>query len=200
MKNVIVYVDGFNLYFGLRSRYPHLKWLNIRKLSQSLLHNHQELKAIKYFTARINNDPAKQRRQSTYIDALENEGIEVIYGRYQTNIVTCNRCGSQWSDPNEKMTDVNIATTMLFDAMHDYFDVAILISGDSDLTPPLNIIKNYYPEKMVLVVFPPNRHNNSIAAAAKNSFSLGRAKLAQSQFNSSITLKNGYTITKPSTW
>jgi len=200
MKRVIVYVDGFNLYFGLRSKYPYLKWLNLRKLSQTLIYNHQELKAIKYFTARINNDPAKQKRQSIYIDALENEGIEVIYGKYQDNIVTCKRCGSKWSDPNEKMTDVNIATAMLFDATHDYFDVALLISGDSDLTPPLNIIKNHYLNKMVLVAFPPNRHNNTIAAAAKASFSLGRAKLAQAQFDSSITLKNGYTITKPSTW
>ena len=64
----------------------------------------------------------------------------------------------------------------------------------------LNIIKQHYPEKMVLVVFPPNRHNNTIAAAAKASFPLGRAKLAQAQFDNAITLKNGYTITKPNTW
>lgn len=128
------------------------------------------------------------------------EGVDVVYGTYQDNTITCKRCSAQWSSPNEKMTDVNIATTMLFDPTHNNFDVAILVSGDSDLTPPLKIIKQYYPQKMLLVAFPPDRHNNTIAAVAKASFLLGRAKLSQAQFDDSIILKNGYTLTKPKTW
>lgn len=199
-EKVIIYIDGFNLYFGIRSKYPNFKWLNLMSLASNLIKSDQEVIAVKYFTARINNDPAKQKRQSDYIDVLQDAGVEVIYGKYQSNTIKCNRCGAQWSNPNEKMTDVNIATTMLFDATHGNFDTAILISGDSDLTPPLSIIKQYYPAKRVVVAFPPDRHNNTVAAAASGNYVLGRAKLSASQFADSITLKNGYTIRKPQTW
>lgn len=35
------------------------------------------------------------------------------------------------------MTDVNIATAIIVDAYKDAYDMAMLISGDSDLTPPI---------------------------------------------------------------
>lgn len=200
LKRVIVYIDGFNLYFGLREKYPYLKWLNVMELSKKLLKENQILECVKYFTARINNDPTKEKRQNSYIEVLENEGVDIIFGRYQNNTIKCKRCGTKWSSPNEKMTDVNIATSMLFDASSDSFDIAILISGDSDLTPPLNIIKQKYPEKAVIVAFPPYRHNNTIANAAKASFTLGRANLASSQFADEIKLKSGFTIIKPKEW
>jgi len=50
-KKVIAYVDGFNLYFGLRE--SHLKrfyWLNIKALAQNLLKGNQQLIFTKYFT------------------------------------------------------------------------------------------------------------------------------------------------------
>lgn len=46
----------------------------------------------------------------------------------------------------EKMTDVNIAVELLGDAQDDAFDTAIIISGDSDLTPPVRATLSRYPE------------------------------------------------------
>ena len=43
MKRVIAYVDGFNLYFGLKSKgWQRYFWLNISKLAANLLHSDQE--------------------------------------------------------------------------------------------------------------------------------------------------------------
>ena len=62
---VICYVDGFNLYFGLRdSGLRRFYWLNIHKLAENLLRADQRLAETKYFTARIagarRGDPPKR--------------------------------------------------------------------------------------------------------------------------------------------
>jgi hypothetical protein len=59
-ERVIVYVDGFNMYFGLlEAGFNNCKWLNISKLVNNLLQSNQELIEIKYFTSRVSNNPDK---------------------------------------------------------------------------------------------------------------------------------------------
>ena len=55
------------------------------------------------------------------------------------------------------MTDVNVAIELLGDAQDDVFDAAIIVSADSDLTSPARAVRQRYPEKRVVVAFPPNR-------------------------------------------
>jgi hypothetical protein len=75
------------------------------------------------------------------------------------------------------MTDVNIASRMLVDAFQDRFDAAFLISGATDLIPPIKEIKTHFPEKKVIVAFPPGRQNISLQKMAHASFIIGRKKL-----------------------
>ena len=51
IKNrVIVYIDGFNLYFGMvDAGIDNCKWLNIKSLIDSYITHNQELIQIKYF-------------------------------------------------------------------------------------------------------------------------------------------------------
>ena len=50
---VAVYIDGFNLFYGLRSKgWRRYYWLDIYRLAQNLLLPGQSLAAVKYFTAR----------------------------------------------------------------------------------------------------------------------------------------------------
>ena len=98
------------------------------------------------------------------------------------------------------MTDVNIATHMLADAFTDTYDTAILISGDSDLVPPIKAVHQYFPDKAVSVFFPPERHNNTVALAAKGSMILGRKKLSSNQFSDEVEKPGGYKLKKPSEW
>jgi uncharacterized LabA/DUF88 family protein len=98
------------------------------------------------------------------------------------NNLECFRCGHLWFDAKEKMTDVNIATHLLVDAYQDKYDMAMLLSGDSDLVPPIKAVHENFPTKRVFVAFPPKRLNNTAALVAKGSLIIGRKKLIESQF------------------
>lgn len=65
-ERVIAYIDGFNLYFGIKEAgFDNCKWLDIKKLVQGLLKPNQVLVDVKYFTSRVSNAPEKQKRQAT---------------------------------------------------------------------------------------------------------------------------------------
>ncbi len=201
MERVLVYIDGFNLYFGMmEADFESSRWLNVYLLAQNLLKPTQQIVGVKYFTSRVTNNPSKQKRQTTYLEALECQGVELIYGHYQSNKVECKRCGHLWLDQNEKMTDVNIATHIIVDAFQDRYDTAMLISGDSDLVPPVRAVHDLFRQKRVFVAFPPKRHNQTVAAAAKGWMVIGRKKLAESQLPPIVTKASGYQLAKPVEW
>lgn len=200
-ERVVVYIDGFNLYFGmLDAGLDYCKWLNISLLILNLIQKNQELIEIKYFTSRVSNNPEKQKRQSTYIEALESVNVKIYYGNYQSDTIECKRCNNIWPKFNEKMTDVNIATQILIDAFQDKYDMAMLISGDSDLVPPIKAVHEIFKNKRVFVAFPPKRHNQSVAIIARGSLTIGRKKLVESQFEDKVCKKDGYILQKPSIW
>ena len=202
MKRVIAYVDGFNLYFGLRSRgWKRYYWLNIQALAQNLLKPGQALVLTKYFTARIAGPPDKEQRQSTFIEALRTLGdFAIFYGKYQLNPRRCSQCGFEDEVPNEKMTDVNIAVEILKDAYQNKFDVALLISADSDLVPPVKAVGELFPAKTVVVASPPGRYSASLVNSASSSFVIGRGKIAKSVFPEDLKKTDGYILRRPALW
>jgi uncharacterized LabA/DUF88 family protein len=199
-ERVIVYIDGFNLYFGMTESFQGVKWLDVELLAKNLLKEGQDLIKVKYFTSMVSNNPPKEKRQRDYLSALQTTGTEIIYGHYKSKIKSCKKCHHTWNDNEEKMTDVNIAVEMLKDAMENNFDMAMLISGDSDLVPPIHAIHQKFSEKRVCVAFPPNRSNVSVKNVAKGSFVIGRKKLVDSQFPEKLSLKNGFVLEKPTEW
>ncbi|MCQ3808694.1 MAG: hypothetical protein KTV16_15705 [Acidimicrobiia bacterium] len=82
----IVYVDGFNFYYGAIKGNPELKWLDYRELATGLLRGHQ-VGAVKYFTARVQDrrdDRGVAQRQGIYIRALrEHSDVEVHFGQFK---------------------------------------------------------------------------------------------------------------------
>jgi uncharacterized LabA/DUF88 family protein len=202
MERVVAYVDGFNLYFGLKSRgWRRYYWLNICLLAENLLKPTQQLEAVKYFTARISGPPDKRKRQSTYIEALETQGnLTIFYGKYQFNPRTCRNCGHTISVPSEKMTDVNISVELMADAFQDSFDTAILISADSDLTGPVSAVRRLFPTKRVVVAFPPQRYSVELARLASATFPIGRAQLAKSVFPPTVRKSDGFLLSCPPSW
>jgi hypothetical protein len=79
--------------------------------------------------------------------------------------------------------------------------MAMLISGDSDLVPPIKAVHENFPNKRVFVAFPPKRHNNTVALAAKGSMIIGRKKLVESQFPPTVQkASDGYVLQKPADW
>jgi len=201
MKKVNFYVDGFNLYFGIvNAQYNHCKWLDIEKLAQILKHNSHEINRIKYFTSRINNNPEKQKRQKAYLNALSTTKTELIFGEFRTNWMKCMACGNGWYDSKEKKTDVNIAVNLITDAFKDDYDVAIIISGDSDLVPAVLAVKEMFPKKEIRMAFPPTHESNDLKKAAHGSFKIGLQKLEISQLPLDLANKYGEAIKKPDEW
>jgi uncharacterized LabA/DUF88 family protein len=200
-ERVISYIDGFNLYFGLREAgLECYKWLNIKALSRDLLLSHQVLQKTKYFTSRIASPQPKVVRQSTYLDALGSLGdIHIEYGKYaRDKELECSVCQEKTSYPQEKMTDVNIAVTLLEDAYCDAFDTALLISGDSDLCPPIKSVRRIFPHKRVIVVFPPRRISSELKRVATAHLNIDPRNVKRCQLPDQIELPSGYTIKRPS--
>jgi len=201
MKRLNVYIDGFNLYFGIaEAGFINCKWLDIHLLAQNIKTNSHILNEVKYFTSRISENAEKQKRQNTYLEALQTTPITITYGQFRNQSMRCSQCEHFWYDAKEKMTDVNIATSLMVDAYTNNFDVAFLISGDSDLVPPIKAIREFFPEKEVWAVFPPSRESNSLKKIASGSFVLGRKKLENSQLPEQLQSKYGIELNRPISW
>ncbi|MBA2492172.1 MAG: NYN domain-containing protein [Gammaproteobacteria bacterium] len=205
MQRVIVYVDGFNLYYGLKSKgWRRYYWLDLRRLAENLLLPNQRLVAMRYFTARISGlaaGTAKVKRQATFLEALETlPDLYIYYGHYLAKTRQCFKCGATWNAHEEKMTDVNIAVEMLGDAHDNAFDTAMIVSGDSDLTPPVCAIRNGYPDKRVVIAFPPDRNSVQLRKAATAALRIGRKTFKDSQFPESVPKQDGFILRRPVEW
>ena len=92
-RRVGVYVDAFNLYYGMKSQFEGdqsarvrgWRWLDLVKLSQIYAQwGGSEISRIVYCTAKL-NDPTRQQsavNQAVYIEALSHSGVEVELGKY----------------------------------------------------------------------------------------------------------------------
>ena len=201
-ERVVAYIDGFNMYFGLRAaRWRRFYWLNQQLLAQNLIRANQTLTFTKYFTSRITRPADKQRRQAQYLEALETlDDFQIYYGHYQSNLQRCRKCGNKLWVPNEKMTDVNIAVELLSDAYQDIFDVALLISADSDLSAPVRVINTLFDQKRVVVAFPPHRYSVQLQGLAHAFIRIGRGTISKSVFPDRIQKADGFILTKPTEW
>ena len=202
MERIMAYIDGFNLYYGIRDKgWRRYLWLDLAGLARSLLSPGQELLATKYFTARVRADQGKILRQATYLQALEAAGgVQTYFGRYQQRSKQCRSCNSTWVEYEEKMSDVHLASELLRDAYNDRFDFALIISADADLIPPIEIVREDRPQKRVLVAFPPERDSVLLRAVAHRTFRIGRGRLAHSQLPQIVTKADGFQLKRPTQW
>jgi len=211
-KRVIVYVDGFNLYYGVR-HYIGAKWLDLGALCRLLLPAY-DIREIKYFTAPVSSPPwdhQKSTRQQTYWRALRtNPHLTIIEGHFISNPAQVRPLSPIPGGPatvtimktEEKGSDVNIATHLLVDAFDDRFDVAAVISNDSDLAPPIEVTRVRFGRD-VIVFNPhqgkPKRPSRRLQQVATQVRDLRRGPVCSSQFPDVMTDAQG-TITKPVGW
>lgn len=198
-ERVAVYIDGFNMYHALDDlKKPHLKWLNLRKLSELLIsRKSQRIVKVVYFTAppeHFQNTASvdKLLRHRAYTAALESKGVLVIPGSFaprrsiyrgKNHKVVCDH-------HEEKKTDVALAIHLLNDAYQDVYDRALVVCVDTDQVPAYEMVKRNFPHKSVVCVSPPGRkHLGEIKTATGGE--LGRIKnsqLVQSLFGREVRL------------
>ena len=146
---VYAYVDGFNLYYRALKDSQH-KWLNLATLASRLLQAGDSVELVRYFTARVSpraGDLDAPRRQQIYLSALGTTSkVETHYGRFLPRrkwrpLVSTGKF-VEIQDTEEKGSDVNLATHLLNDGWHKRYEVALVLSQDTDLIEPLKIVKN----------------------------------------------------------
>ena len=83
----IVYVDGFNFYYGCLKDTAE-RWLDVGALCERLLRDDAEIVGIKYFTARVKprpGNPEQAQRQQAYLRALATvPNLTLHYGAFMT--------------------------------------------------------------------------------------------------------------------
>jgi len=203
MSRVSVYVDGFNLYHGLKAAAYNSEnvhkylWLDIHQCVKFVLRDSTfNFVDIKYFTAEPFGEETCARHK-IYCSALKYSGIQIIYGRYKRKTLRCNVCHNSFDSYEEKQTDINIALNLVNDAVQDLCDVVVLISGDTDLVPAIKLMKSLCPEKQCFVIFPPKRNrSDELRDVADECYELNKWHCRSCQFQDVIT----DSIRKPETW
>ncbi len=204
-----VYIDGFNLYYGaLKS--TGFKWLDLRVLATVLFPN-DDIQRVCYFTARVKprpNDPAQPQRQQVYLRALRTlDQLDIYFGDFRERkkwlpLVRPTADGDKFAEvikPEEKGTDVNLATRLLVDGFTSGYQHAVVVSNDSDLATPMRYVKDELGLKVSVVNPSKSPTHHDLVNAATYVKKLRPNHLRASQFAPTINDTNG-TITKPSSW
>ncbi len=203
-----VYVDGFNLYYGCLKNTPY-RWLDISKLC-SLLLPQNTINEIKYFTALVSarpNDPDQPIRQQTYLRALQTiPNLTVVYGQFLTHkirmqLAVPTATGQKTAEvikTEEKGSDVNLATELLIDGFLQRYEVAVVISNDSDLVAPIRAVATVL--QVPIGILNPHKHpSRELLKVTKFIKPIRQGVLQNSQFPSMLTDANG-TFSKPNAW
>ena len=211
---VAVYIDGFALYHALlRKTFPQYKWLDVRKMCE-LLFPERDVASVKYFSAPMKpftNDPGIGQRQQAYWDALRESRVEIVEGNFifskqylpyhpeqldgNGRVMTV-----RVKRPEEKGTDVALATHLLIDAFESPTTSFAILTNDSDLVPPIQkLAERGFDISLISVVGP--AYNKAFTSDIIRSVRQIRdGVLAASQLPVEIISPSGRRIRKPPSW
>lgn len=171
----IVYVDGFNFYYGA-ARPIGERWVDLKSLSRVLLPRNRIVE-VRLYSAMVSErpgDPGKPIRQATYHRALlTRPTVRLVLGHFLTHrrkMPLANTPSERVEvlHTEEKGTDVNLATDLIHDAHRGRFEVAVVVSNDSDLARPIAVVSGDLDLPVGLVN--PQRHRQSRTLARHASF------------------------------
>lgn len=184
-ERAALYVDGFNLYHSIKDlNEPFLKWCNLWALGELIIpKNSQVLVRVVFCTAYYPGDQKKRWRHDQYRNALEVAGVECVFGHYIMEPKQCGNCGDTWEKPSEKETDINVALTLMNDAWQDKYDVAYLLTADSDQAATARAFSEAFPQRKLITVAPPDRNfSASIVKYAHGKIALTKDHLERCLF------------------
>jgi len=210
-----VYVDGFNLYRQKLQHHPDAKWLDLELLAAKLLPTH-EIRRIRYFTSLIRpalgTDPTSPIRQQVYLRALKtNPKITIHLGQFRHDArrlpalpIVLDEHGQlirhRVRKTEEKGSDVNLASYMIFDASRDEADVYVLVSNDSDFADMLGLLSNEMGKRFGL--FAPVDSPSSKLLAQNPLFvkPIRRGALLDSQLADELRSDEHGILRRPASW
>ncbi len=208
-KRTFVYVDGFNLYYRALAQKPN-KWLNLYALAKQILDSENDILEIKYYTARVsgNRDRDEPNRQAAYLRALKTiPGLSIHYGRFLPKIITRPLVNPPPYGPRyvavhsteEKGSDVNLASHLIRDGFKALYDVAVVISKDTDLCEPIRIVTMEL-KLPVGVLCPDGDLPKPLRDVGSFVRHITASDLSNSQFPDPVIALSGQRIRKPPRW
>jgi uncharacterized LabA/DUF88 family protein len=215
-----VYIDGFNLYKGALEGTPH-KWLDLAAWADRLLPGHEVTRVV-YCTASVaspEDDPTMHLRQHVYWRALRTRPrIAIRKGQFKVNPTRMLRlpqdgCACCSAEPpgckccraktvpvlkrEEKGSDVQLAVELVHDGLLGMFDTALVVSGDADLQPAIDIVRGLGGVR-VIVADPRNRKHPPLVGDERRI--LRTAAFAECQLPSPVSLPGGSPVYRPESW
>ena len=149
-KRVSVFVDGLNVMNRLRER-AWEEFFDVGHFARRVAGN-RTLVGVFYFRPRPQMPPIKTtqqlRAEQLHFQNIESQ-LRQDFGRY-VRFGYMKKRGRRWE---EKRTDVWIASQMVHDAAMNAFDVAVLVTADTDLVPAVEFVR-ILNKDVELVVFP----------------------------------------------
>lgn len=208
-----LFVDGFNLYHAIDDfDDDRLKWLSLWDLGARIIRQKSEsLVSVTYFSAFATHLQATQPhvllRHRAYVSALEATGVKVVLGSFKRKPMLCKTCRAAWWRHEEKETDVNIAVKVVSEAYRNGYDVAYVLSADTDLTPALREVRSLTDDsgqrtKRVVAVFPPiasgkQRYVSSLQQNSDASISLNLSHLEACRLPEVVVMADGQQVMCP---
>lgn len=201
-KRVIVYIDGFNFYYGLKqtNRWRKYYWLDVVNLFEKFMRSDQELIAVKYFSARP-TDLGKSLRQNAFFQANQlNPKFVLVLGKYLKKQITCFNCSNIINTYEEKETDVRVTTQIVSDVYRRKCDISIVVSADSDMMPAIEICQQ--ENHPLFVYFPPNQFSTDLNNIGNGAILMRNyeKRFKHSILPDALILSNGFKLTIPIEW
>ncbi len=135
-ERVSIFIDGSNLYHGL-------KVLGIKRIDfnefTKLLAGGNEIKRIFYYTARMDRAFDEQRflKHQKFLRKLSLiPKFKIVFCTFKKIVEKDGKIRYE-----VKGDDVQLANDMLVGAYEDFYDIAILVSGDEDFKPVVRTVK-----------------------------------------------------------
>lgn len=210
VKRTYVYVDGFNLYYRTLRKTKY-KWLNLEALASGLLDPENEIQRIRYFTAPVSGkfDPGVPVRQQRYLQALRTlPSVSIHEGNFLTrpkirplvNPAPGGPTHVEIWNTEEKGSDVNLATYLVHDAWRDLFDVAVVLSQDTDLNEPVRIVRDEIKKSIGVIVLD-GKAPGKLSTFGSFVRHISPADLAASQFPNIVPFgQRGKSVARPLEW
>lgn len=214
MDRVIFFIDGFNVYHSLNeytvikrgsTEYKFYKYrkylcLDLRAIGEKFTRKKDKLNGVYYFSAYATWKPYSMKRHIKFVDALKNNGVNVIMGKFKDKDIYCKSCGAIWKAKEEKQTDVNIAMYLFREALEDNYDTAIIVTNDTDLVSAIHMVKNTFPKKKIGVLFPIGRWASELNTACDFVRKIEEKHLRKCQLPDTVILSSGIALTRPRRW
>lgn len=176
-------------------------WLDYQTLAQRFARKLKGSVAdVFYFSALAYWDQGKIYRHQIFLEALESRGIKIVMGNFKEKDRFCNNCRQFVMQREEKQTDVNIALHLLNEAYNNSYDIAMIMTNDTDLIPAIAMTRQVFPQKKVGVLFPIGRRAHELKQNCNFYRHTKPADFSQCQFPDPHVLPSGRTINKPAEW